>query len=48
MNRLQQAIERDVQRGLYDGAVTIVAVAAYQLLGGPIARLYDGVIASFT
>jgi Flp pilus assembly pilin Flp len=28
--------------------VTIVAVAAYQLLGGPIARLYDGVIASFT
>jgi CubicO group peptidase (beta-lactamase class C family) len=26
MSRLQQAIERDVQRGLYDGAVTIVAV----------------------
>lgn len=26
MNRLQQAIERDVERGLYDGAVTIVAV----------------------
>jgi CubicO group peptidase (beta-lactamase class C family) len=26
MIRLQQAIERDVERGLYDGAVTIVAV----------------------
>jgi CubicO group peptidase (beta-lactamase class C family) len=26
MSRLQQAIERDVERGLYDGAVTIVAI----------------------
>lgn len=28
--------------------VAVVAVAAYQLLGGPIAQLYDEVVASFT
>jgi Flp pilus assembly pilin Flp len=30
------------------GLVVIAAVAAFQLLGDPIARLYDEVIASFT
>lgn len=44
MSRLQHAIERDVERGLYDGAVTIVAVGgdiAFEQAIGYADRLRD-------